>query len=30
MGHITLTGADPQAVRRTALQAAAVLGIAPF
>lgn len=30
MGHITLTGDDPQAVRRTALQAAAVLGIEAF
>ncbi len=30
MGHLTLTGATPQAVRETALKACAVLGIAPF
>lgn len=30
MGHLTVTGATPQAVRATALQAAQLLGIAPF
>lgn len=30
MGHLNITGPDPQAVRSTALQAAALLGIAPF
>ena len=30
MGHLTVTGATPEAVRATALQAAAILGIAPF
>ncbi len=30
MGHLTVTGATPQAVRSTALQAAALLGIAAF
>ena len=30
MGHQNITGATPQAVRATALQAAALLGIAPF
>jgi len=30
MGHLTVTGASPQAARATALQAAAILGIAPF
>jgi 5-(carboxyamino)imidazole ribonucleotide synthase len=30
MGHLTLTGATPQAARDTALQAAALLGIEPF
>ncbi|MBU3653669.1 MAG: 5-(carboxyamino)imidazole ribonucleotide synthase [Limnohabitans sp.] len=30
MGHLTFTGADAAQVRQTALQAAAVLGIAPF
>ncbi|MFO1264354.1 MAG: 5-(carboxyamino)imidazole ribonucleotide synthase [Rhodoferax sp.] len=30
MGHLTLTGATVEQVRATALQAAAVLGIAPF
>ena len=30
MGHLTVTGATPQAVRATALQAARLLGIAPF
>jgi 5-(carboxyamino)imidazole ribonucleotide synthase len=30
MGHLTLTGATPEAVRATALQAASILGIAPF
>lgn len=30
MGHLTLTGPSPQAVRAHALQAAALLGIAPF
>jgi 5-(carboxyamino)imidazole ribonucleotide synthase len=30
MGHLNITGATPEAVRATALQAAAMLGIAPF
>ncbi|MDP3134981.1 MAG: 5-(carboxyamino)imidazole ribonucleotide synthase [Burkholderiaceae bacterium] len=30
MGHLTLTGPSPEAVRAHALQAAALLGIAPF
>jgi len=30
MGHLNVTGATPEAVRATALRAAAVLGIAPF
>ncbi len=30
MGHLNVTGATPEAVRATALQAAAILGIAPF
>ncbi len=30
MGHLTVTGATPEAARATALQAAAILGIAPF
>ncbi|MFT3718351.1 5-(carboxyamino)imidazole ribonucleotide synthase [Pseudorhodoferax sp.] len=30
MGHLTVTGATPEAVRATALQAAALLGIAAF
>jgi 5-(carboxyamino)imidazole ribonucleotide synthase len=30
MGHLTLTAASAEAVRANALQAAAVLGIAPF
>ena len=30
MGHLNITGATPDAVRATALQAAAILGIAPF
>ena len=30
MGHLNITGATPEAVRATALQAAAILGIAPF
>ncbi len=30
MGHLNITGATPEAARATALQAAAVLGIAPF
>ena len=30
MGHLNITGATPEAVRATALQAAALLGIAPF
>jgi len=30
MGHLTITGASVEAVRATALQAAQVLGIAPF
>ncbi|MEB2348948.1 MAG: 5-(carboxyamino)imidazole ribonucleotide synthase [Comamonadaceae bacterium] len=30
MGHLTVTGATPEAARATALQAAALLGIAPF
>ena len=30
MGHLTVTGDSPQAARATALQAAAILGIAPF
>ena len=30
MGHLTLTGATPQQVRATALQAAALLGLPPF
>lgn len=30
MGHLTITGATPEAARGVALQAAALLGIAPF
>jgi 5-(carboxyamino)imidazole ribonucleotide synthase len=30
MGHLNVTGATPEAVRATALQAAAILGIEPF
>ena len=30
MGHLNITGATPEAVRATALQACAVLGIEPF
>ena len=30
MGHLTVTGATPQAARAVALQVAAILGIAPF
>lgn len=30
MGHLNVTAASPEAVRATALQAAALLGIAPF
>lgn len=30
MGHLNITGATPEQVRATALQAAALLGIAPF
>lgn len=30
MGHLTVTGATPAAARATALQVAAILGIAPF
>ncbi|MEY4764192.1 MAG: hypothetical protein RI907_865 [Pseudomonadota bacterium] len=30
MGHLTVTGATPQAAREVALKAAAILGIAPF
>jgi hypothetical protein len=30
MGHLNVTGATREDVRRTALEAAAVLGIAPF
>jgi 5-(carboxyamino)imidazole ribonucleotide synthase len=30
MGHLNVTGATPEAVRATALQVAAILGIAPF
>jgi 5-(carboxyamino)imidazole ribonucleotide synthase len=30
MGHLNVTGATPEAVRAVALQAAAILGIAPF
>jgi hypothetical protein len=30
MGHLTLTSADAQAVRATALKAAALLGIEAF
>jgi 5-(carboxyamino)imidazole ribonucleotide synthase len=30
MGHLNITGATPEAVRATALQAADILGIAPF
>ncbi|ROR49329.1 5-(carboxyamino)imidazole ribonucleotide synthase [Diaphorobacter sp. C33] len=30
MGHLNITGTTPEAVRTTALQAAALLGIAPF
>lgn len=30
MGHLTITGADPATVRQVALQAAELLGIAPF
>ena len=30
MGHLNITAATPEAARQTALQAAAILGIAPF
>jgi 5-(carboxyamino)imidazole ribonucleotide synthase len=30
MGHLNVTGDSAEAVRATALQAAAMLGIAPF
>ena len=30
MGHLNITAATPEAARATALQAAALLGIAPF
>ena len=30
MGHLNITGATPEAVRATALKAAAILGIEPF
>lgn len=30
MGHLTVTGATPEAARDTALKAAAILGIEPF
>jgi 5-(carboxyamino)imidazole ribonucleotide synthase len=30
MGHLNITGATPEAVRATALQAAALLGIEAF
>ena len=30
MGHLTVTAADPAQARRVALDAAAILGIAPF
>jgi 5-(carboxyamino)imidazole ribonucleotide synthase len=30
MGHLTITGATPEAAREVALKAAAILGIAPF
>ena len=30
MGHLNFTGPSPEAVREQALQAAAILGIAPF
>jgi 5-(carboxyamino)imidazole ribonucleotide synthase len=30
MGHLNITGATPEAVRTTALQAAALLGIKAF
>jgi 5-(carboxyamino)imidazole ribonucleotide synthase len=30
MGHLNVTGASPEAVRATALEAAKLLGIAPF
>jgi 5-(carboxyamino)imidazole ribonucleotide synthase len=30
MGHLNITGAKPEAVRATALQAAALLGIDAF
>ena len=30
MGHLTVTGTTPESARATALQAAAILGIAPF
>jgi 5-(carboxyamino)imidazole ribonucleotide synthase len=30
MGHLNITGATPEAVRATALQACALLGIEPF
>jgi len=30
MGHLTVTGATPEAARDVALKAAAILGIAPF
>jgi 5-(carboxyamino)imidazole ribonucleotide synthase len=30
MGHLNITAATPEAARAVALQAAAILGIAPF
>jgi 5-(carboxyamino)imidazole ribonucleotide synthase len=30
MGHLNVTGASPEAVRANALEAAKLLGIAPF
>jgi len=30
MGHLTITGATPEQVRATALEAARILGIAAF
>ena len=30
MGHLNVTGPSPEAVRSTALQAAAILGLEPF
>jgi 5-(carboxyamino)imidazole ribonucleotide synthase len=30
MGHLNITAATPEAAHSTALQAAAILGIAPF